>query len=232
MIDLTGQHMLYIGVSDALSAALHDTCTTAGGSFTQAVNLDLTTPETAFASLAVLPRFTGIIVRPAWVGYGDFIDLTPNDWDAALHINFECLVYALNAGAKHLIAAGRGGRLLALLSVTGVTPFSGAAALGTTHAMLYAMTRMAAVDLARHGVTINALGMGWYEAADFADLPAAVQAHIRAGVPRGQLTTPHEIAAAAAFLLSPLASGITGAWLAADSGYSITRSAGRSMFDP
>jgi len=234
MFDLTRSHILMIGAIDALSRSLADHLIDLGAQVDlhDSRDLSLTDSKAAFAIFKHLGRFNALVVSPPWQGFADFLDTSDSDWDEALTLNFEQMTYALQAGAKHLIEHRSEGRLIVLASVLGALPFIGASAYGTTISMLYALMRMAAVDLAPHGITANALGLGWVDSADFTALPPAVQAHIRAGIPRGAPTTVQEIAAGIAFLASKASSGITGAWLALDSGYAITRSSGRSLFEP
>lgn len=234
MFDLRHRRILMIGAVDALARSLADHLIDHGArvALHDSGALPLTDPNAAFAAFTALEDFDALVVNPPWRRFADFLDTTSVDWDEALTANFEHMTYALQAAARRWIAAGAPGRLIALTSVMGMVPFISASAYGTTLSMLYALVRMAAVDLAPHGITVNALGLGWAESADFAALPASVQAHIRAGIPRGRPTTPQEIAAALAFLAADASSGVTGAWLAVDSGYALTRSPGRSMFAP
>ncbi|MCS7069959.1 MAG: SDR family oxidoreductase [Anaerolinea sp.] len=233
MFNLKHKRILMIGAVDALARSLANHLIAHGArvALRDSGALALTDPDAAFAVFTYLEDFDVLVVNPPWQRFGDFLDTTAADWDTALAANFEQMTYGLQAAAKHLIAAGTPGRLIALASVMGTMPFIGASVYGTTMSMLYALVRMAAVDLAPHGITVNALGLGWVDSADFAALPPDVQAHIRAGIPRGSPTTTGEIAAALAFLASDASSGITGAWLAVDSGYALTRSPGRSIFE-
>lgn len=234
MFSLTHSRILMIGAVDALTHSLADHLIAHGAQVAlhDSSALPLTDPDAAFNALGQLGRFDVLLIYPPWRRFADFLDTSDADWDDALTANFEQLTYALQAGARRLIERGASGRLIVLASVLGTVPFISASAYGTTMSMLYALTRMAAVDLAPHGITANAIGLGWADSADFAALPAAIQTHIRAGIPRGAPTTTQEIAAAIAFLASEASSGITGAWLALDSGYAITRSPGHSMFEP
>lgn len=234
MFSLTQTRILVIGAVDALAHSLADHLIAHGAQVAlhDSSTLSLTDPDAAFHAIAQLGRFDVLLIHPPWRRFADFLGTSDADWDEALTANFEQMTFALQAGARHLIDRGVSGRLIVLASVLGTVPFISASAYGTTMSMLYALTRMAAVDLAPHGITANAIGLGWADSADFAALPAAVQAHIRAGIPRGAPTTTQEIAAAIAFLASDASSGITGAWLALDSGYAITRSPGQSMFEP
>lgn len=124
---------------------------------------------------------------------------------------------AVRDHARALLAREASGRVVVVVDPptlraaerTGLTAVAGA--------FLSTLAQVAAVDLGPRGIAVNVLVAGW-----MAPTPAA----LAGGVPLGRLADPDEVAAAAAFLLSPDAAYVNGATLAADGGWFVTKSAG------
>lgn len=183
------------------------------------------------AQIADLGAFDIVVIQPAWRQFRSFLESTPEDWDAALALNFERPTYMAQEAARQMVENGRGGRIIFLLAVQSLMPFSGAVVLGTTLTMISTLAKMAAVDLALYGITVNVVAAGWLESADFHLLDAATREHICAGVPLARTGSASDAGRVVAFLASDLAGYITGTILPVDGGYTLTRSDGKSMLE-
>ena len=112
------------------------------------------------------------------------------------------------------------GRIVNLASTAGIRGGSGRAAYGAAKGGVIALTKVMAVELAPHGITVNALAPGAIETELVARMHSAQTRRVyRAGIPLDRYGTPEETAHAAVFLASDEARYITGHILAVDGGF-------------
>ena len=138
-------------------------------------------------------------------------------WQAALARNLTTAFLVTKAALPAMISRGWG-RVIMVASLTGpVMAIRADAGYAAAKAGMVGLTRAAAVDTARHGITVNAVAPGWI--ATGSQTPEE-HGHGRA-TPAGRSGAPGEVAAAIAWLASPGASYITGQYLVVDGGNSI-----------
>ncbi len=144
-------------------------------------------------------------------------DLSEQDWDYGIAINLKTAFNSTKAVLPIMLAA-KYGRIVNVASVTGpVVSNPRETAYSAAKAGMVGLTRSLALEVARHGITVNAVAPGWIETA------SSTQHEIIAGknTPVGRPGRTEEVAAAITFLAAESASYITGQLIIVDGGNSI-----------
>ena len=175
------------------------------------------------ASLAatVVDAFGGIDVVCANAGIfpeAPLATMTPAQLGEVLDVNIKGNIYSVQACLDALIASGRG-RVILTSSITGpITGFPGWSHYGASKAAQLGFMRTAAIELAPHGITVNAMLPGNIFTEGLADMGQEYIAGMTRAIPAGALGTPEDIGYLAAFLATREAGYITGQAIAVDGG--------------
>jgi acetoacetyl-CoA reductase len=138
------------------------------------------------------------------------------EWDAVLQTNLSSVFHVTARVLPHMVQAGYG-RIVNISSVIGVHGNFGQANYAAAKAGIIGFTKSAALELARKGVTVNAIAPGFIETEMIAAMPDEVRARILEKIPMGRFGRPEEIAQAVMFLVSH-GDYITGQVIAIDGG--------------
>jgi 3-oxoacyl-[acyl-carrier protein] reductase len=142
--------------------------------------------------------------------------LDDEDWDLVVDVSLGGTFKMTRACVPHFRERGYG-RVINITSYTGMHGNVGQAAYAAAKAGVIGFTKTAAKELARFGVTVNAVSPNAMTRM-IESIPEAQREALEAGIPAGRWGDPAEIAAGVMFLGSPEAAYVTGAVLPVDGG--------------
>jgi 3-oxoacyl-[acyl-carrier protein] reductase len=175
----------------------------------------------AAMAAAAVERHGGIDVLCANAGVFPDVrlaDMSPSDIDQVLGTNLKGNMLSVIACLPHLEASGHG-RVILTSSITGpITGFPGWAHYGASKAGQLGFMRTAAVELARKGITVNAVLPGNILTEGLVELGEDYQRSMAASIPAGKLGTVDDIANVFLFLATDEAAYVTGQAIAVDGG--------------
>jgi dehydrogenase/reductase SDR family protein 4 len=151
---------------------------------------------------------------------GPALEATDEQFDKMAEINLKAAFRLVNLVAPGMIERGRGGSIINLASISGLTPQPGGILYSMTKAALVMLTRAWARELGPHRIRVNALAPGLIQT-DFSEYfwkDPARRAELAGTQVLPQLGQPAEVAGAALFLAGDDASFVTGQVLVVDGG--------------
>jgi NAD(P)-dependent dehydrogenase (short-subunit alcohol dehydrogenase family) len=194
---------------------------------------DVTDPDSVAAAVRLAAGEDGLDVCVANAGVSlmeDFLAGTVDSWQRVVQVNLIGVMITLQAAARSMAGTGRGGRLLATASIAGLHAEPGSSAYCASKAAVIELVRTLAVELAPHGITVNAVAPGQIDTAMNArDLEIVARSlgrgpedlldeHLERRVPARRLGTPDEVAGLFAYLASDEAAFVTGEVIRIDGG--------------
>lgn len=257
LLALDGRHVLVTGGATGIGEAIAVVLADAGATVTigdidlegarrvaegidgQAVNLDVTDPDSATAAVAAVGS-VDLLVNNAgtYLEAGSILDQSHDSWQRSIDVNLAGVFNCAKAAATDMVAGGRRGSIVNIASVDGILPCLGTG-YDSAKAAVIQFTRSLAVDLAPHGIRVNGVAPG--------NVPVPTLARIRAGelpplwpadssttglmglmmrqrsanIPLGRPGRAEEIAHAVLFLASAAAAYVTGHTLTVDGGWTL-----------
>jgi NAD(P)-dependent dehydrogenase (short-subunit alcohol dehydrogenase family) len=150
-----------------------------------------------------------------------FLDVDEAAFDALVAVNMKGTFLAAQAAARRMVAAGNGGAIVNLSSQMGHVGAARRSVYCATKHAVEGLTKALAVELAPHGIRVNAVAPTFVETPLTAPFLAddAFRAEVLDHIPLGRIGTVADVAGAVVFLASPAAALITGASLLVDGGW-------------
>ncbi|MFK8024162.1 MAG: SDR family NAD(P)-dependent oxidoreductase [Ilumatobacter sp.] len=205
-----------------------------------ALHLDVTDPEACAAALETAGDRLDVLVNNAGSYHeaGSILDQTVESWQRSVDINLASLFNCSKPAAARMVEQGHGGAIVNIASVDGILPCLGTG-YDTAKAGAIHFSKSLAVDLAPHGIRVNAVSPGvipvptldrmhageiehfWPAEPSTSGLMGPLMTQRSANVPLGRKGTPSDIAHAVLFLASAASSYVTGQNIAVDGGWTL-----------
>jgi 3-oxoacyl-[acyl-carrier protein] reductase len=159
-----------------------------------------------------------ILVNNAAITHDGLVMLLPDAaWDRVLAVNLRGSYLCAKTALRGMIA-GRWGRIVNVVSPAAFRGKSGAASYAAAKGGVVAFTKSLAAEVARHGITVNAVSPGLVDTRLTGGMTEEAREDVARMIPLGRPGRPEEIAAAILFLASPAASYVTGTTVHVDGG--------------
>ena len=183
----------------------------AAGGVARVLSFDVSAREAVREALetdiAAHGAYYGIVLNAGLTRDGAFPALTGEDWDAVLRTNLDGFYNVLQPLIMPMIRLRRGGRIVAVSSVSGLIGNRGQVNYSASKAGLIGAVKALAIELGKRGITVNAVAPGLIET-------EMVEAHVPVAeivkmIPLARAGTPDDVAQAVRFLMSAGAGYIT-----------------------
>jgi 2-hydroxycyclohexanecarboxyl-CoA dehydrogenase len=189
----------------------------------EAVELDVTSLESAQAAVEAAGPFDILINNAGTDQFGFFHQTTPEQWDIVLDVNLKGVLHCTSAVLPGMQEAGYG-RIVNIASEAGRVGSKGSAVYSAAKGGVIAFTKVMAREGARFKINVNAIAPGPIEtpllmqALEFGEIGEKIIENMKAGTQLRRMGQPEEVAAAVAFFASDDASYVTGEILGVSGG--------------
>jgi len=152
-----------------------------------------------------------------------FADMTEHDWDTVMNVNVKSIFNFTKAVLPKMVERNYG-KIVNLSSVAGEElGYANLVHYSASKSAILGLTRSLALEVAKHGITVNSICPGAIETPGTAEaISKEVYEQMKSGIPLGRWGTPEDVANAVVFLVSEQASYITGQCIIVDGGLTIS----------
>ena len=192
----------------------------AGGGRASAMKLDVGDESAVAAAFEDLGAVDIVVNNAGVSGASRAMDTPAEEWRWTYDVNVHGVFFVAQAAAQRMLAAGRGGSIINVASITSFRPAAGNAAYASSKAAVAHLTRCLALDWARHEIRVNALAPGYFETDINRDFLASDygQKMIRR-IPQRRTGEMRDLDGPLLLLASDASAYMTGACLAVDGGH-------------
>jgi NAD(P)-dependent dehydrogenase (short-subunit alcohol dehydrogenase family) len=171
------------------------------------------TAEKAFGTV-------NILVNNAGVGHaGRAVELAEDEWRRLISTNLDAVFFWAQEAARRMLAARKGGAIVNIASVLGLSAVSKMIAYATAKAGVIQLTKALALELAIRDIRVNAIAPGWIVTDPTRDYLLSEQgAALKRKIPMGRFGEERDLDGALLLLVSDAGRYVTGATIVADGG--------------
>jgi len=159
--------------------------------------------------------------------HGELLELSYDDWRHTLAVDLDGAFVCAQRAARRMVEQGRGGRIVNVTSVHEHTPLSDGGAYTVAKHGLGGLTKQLALELGRHGITVNAVAPGMIATPMTGLEDEDPSQHAKPQFPIPRPGDAREIASCIAWLCSPDARWTTGASFVVDGGFMLVNPSAR-----
>ncbi|MFA6492600.1 MAG: beta-ketoacyl-ACP reductase [Patescibacteria group bacterium] len=149
------------------------------------------------------------------------VRMTDSEWSDVIRTNLDGTFYCSRTVANVMLKSRRGGCIVNIASVMGITGNVGQANYASSKGGVIALTKTMAKEYASRNIRVNAVAPGFIATAMTESLPEVKRIEIEKAIPMGRHGKPEEVAEVVKFLCSDAASYITGEVIKIDGGLAI-----------
>ncbi len=161
--------------------------------------------------------YYGVVCNAGITADAAFPMMSSGDWDNVIDTNLTGFFNVVHPCIMPMIAAHKGGRIIAISSVSGIIGNRGQVNYSASKAGLIGAVKALAVEVGKRNITVNAIAPGLIET-DMAELDETVKKEILKLIPLKRMGQVQEVASLASFLMSDNASYITRQVISIDGG--------------
>ncbi|MGY1690904.1 SDR family NAD(P)-dependent oxidoreductase [Geodermatophilus sp. SYSU D01105] len=219
-----GSRVVIADRSDALrtdGASTSDLIRAAGGS-AESVVLDVSSSaavDAVFDDVADRHGIDVLVNNAGVLAAGSVTETSDEAWRSLFAVNVDGTFYCMRAALRHMVAAGRGGKVVNVTSISGLRANPGFAGYCAAKGALVNLTRQAGIDYAAAGINVNSVAPGFVETDMTAIYDAPIRRALEGQTPNGRWATAQQIADTILFLSSSLSDHICGEIVTVDGGW-------------